>query len=491
MVRTMHSLRSRLLTLWLMLAACGAVTGLLLLEFYQQSSNAQVAGAENSLVRTCRELGDRYAFFVTGWSAASAADITDNLKQQLTEVVGAALARAQGIEGGIWQTAQGSLAYAFPTYEGTGPKTDLPQAELATIRQVNAEALRDDGPATVRQVSRSQVLVVHACPLSGPIAGVTAWTMTRVFTGQGRAYNQLLIGLAALALTVLGSAIWLGRILYSWSRNITRLQTTLAAHETGKVDLPALPRTGERELDRLVDALNATGRRLTEERRRAGAAERLAALGRLAAGLAHEIRNPIAAMRLKAENALASDDEGRRVPALRAILEQVGRLDGLLRDLLAMTRHREPRWTKVDLGTFLEQTVEPHREFAAVKGIKLSVGDTNVPPMFPFFDVDQIHRALDNLILNAMQKTPSGGAVAVEAARRDGRLHLRVRDDGPGVPEEIRERLFEPFVTDRADGTGLGLAIVREIARAHGGDARLADASRGAVFEIELPWRQS
>jgi signal transduction histidine kinase len=132
-----------------------------------------------------------------------------------------------------------------------------------------------------------------------------------------------------------------------------------------------LPLTGERELDRIVNALNATGTRLSDERRRASAAERLAAVGRLAAGLAHEIRNPIAAMRLKAENALAGEDEGRRVSALRSILEQVGRLDGLLRDLLAMTQRRELKPSEVDLRAFLERTADGHRELAAGKGVSL------------------------------------------------------------------------------------------------------------------------
>jgi signal transduction histidine kinase len=485
----MRSLRSRLLILWLMLAACGTVTGFLLLQFYQQSANAQVGRAEDSVARTCRDLADRYSFFVAGWNKPD--DITDAVKQQLTNVARLALAPARGVEGGIWQAAQGSLAYAFPTYEGTGPKTDLPQAELATIREVNAQAQHDGRPVTVRQFGQSQVLVVHACPLPGPLADVTGWTMMRVFTGQGRAYNQLLIGLAALALTVLGSALWLGRILYAWSRNIAQLQTTLADHEAGRADLPALPKTGERELDRLVDALNATGVRLAQERGRATSAERLAAVGRLAAGIAHEIRNPIAAMRLKAENALAGGDESRRTAALRAILEQVGRLDGLLRDLLAMTQRKEPRLTPVDIATFLDRTIDPHRELAAAKGVKLNVGETGEASMPPQFDVDQMHRALDNLILNALQNTPSGGSVMVEAGHRAVRLWLRVSDTGPGIPAAIRERLFEPFVTDRADGTGLGLAIVREIARAHGGDVTLVDASRGAVFEIEVPWQPS
>ncbi|MGA9036377.1 MAG: ATP-binding protein [Pseudolabrys sp.] len=102
-----------------------------------------------------------------------------------------------------------------------------------------------------------------------------------------------------------------------------------------------------------------------------------------------------------------------------------------------------------------------------------------------------MRRAVDNLILNAIQNAPSGGRVTVKTGHRNGRLCLTVRDNGEGVPEFVRERLFEPFVTGRADGTGLGLAIVREIARAHGGEARLLPTNHGAEFEIELPWRQS
>jgi signal transduction histidine kinase len=82
--------------------------------------------------------------------------------------------------------------------------------------------------------------------------------------------------------------------------------------------------------------------------------------------------------------------------------------------------------------------------------------------------------------------------VTVAAAERDGKLHFRVSDTGPGVPADVRDRLFEPFATARADGTGLGLAIARDIARAHGGEARLvSNTPSGAVFEIELPWQPS
>src|SRR5947209_1392478 len=100
----------------------------------------------------------------------------------------------------------------------------------------------------VGAVGRSQVLLVHACPLRGPLAGATGWTMTRVFVAEGPAYNQLLLGLGVLALTILGSAIWLARILYAWSRKIALLQDALGRREQHAVDLPSLPRTGEQEL---------------------------------------------------------------------------------------------------------------------------------------------------------------------------------------------------------------------------------------------------
>jgi len=484
----MRSLWSRLLALWIMLVISGAATAYLLFESFQQTANARVARSEELVARACRDIADRYQFFVSGWTGGP---IDDRLKQELTSLVQVALSSAIGVEGGIWQAGSGSLAYAFPSYEGTGPKTDLPAAELNTIREVNAEAVRSGQPAGRQQPARSQVLLVHACPLRGPLQGATAWTMIRAFTAEGPAYTQLLSGLLVLALTIFGSAIWLARVLLSWSRKIAVLEKALGKSEFGSVDLPKLPRTGEQELDRLVDALNQTGERLALERHRASTAERLAAVGRLSAGLAHEIRNPIAAMRLKAENALAASDEARKTTALQAILQQVARLDTLLRNLLQMTQAGELKSTEVELASFLDSTIEPHRELAAANGLSLETGTTAPNDPLPRFDPSQMQRALDNLILNAIQNTPAGGRVLVDALRQHDNLLLSVTDSGAGVSEEMRERLFEPFATARAEGTGLGLAIVREIARAHQGEARLAHTEHGARFEIEVPWQTS
>lgn len=127
----MRSLRSRLLALWIMLVVSEAATGYLLFESFQQTANARVARSDELITRACRDIADRYQFFVSGWTGGP---IDDRLKQELTALVQVALSSAIGVEGGIWQADSGSLTYAFPSYEGTGPKTDLPAAELSTIR---------------------------------------------------------------------------------------------------------------------------------------------------------------------------------------------------------------------------------------------------------------------------------------------------------------------------------------------------------------------
>ncbi|ACL57305.1 sensor histidine kinase [Methylobacterium nodulans] len=487
----LHALRTRLLALWILLLASAAATAYLLVEFYKQSAAVQVAAAEGAVARACRDIGERYAVFVSGRSG-NGREIDPTLQTQLTDVVDAALARAPGIEGGIWTGGSGSAAYGFPTYEGTGPKTDLPSAELDTIRRINAEAARSERPVTVRIAARTQSLVLQACPLRGPIPNATAWTMMRVHTDQGPAYIQLLTGLGFLALTVIGSASLLGRLLYVLSRRIGRLEMRLRTHDQDSGDLPYLEPTGIRELDRLVLALNAAGARLAAARQRAASAERLAAVGRMASGVAHEIRNPLAAMRLKAENALASRDPIRSRAALTVVLEQIDRMDRLLRDLLSLIQPRPPALAPTDIADVLAASARLHEELAGAKRIRIEI----VAPALaradqPCLDEGQIRRAADNLILNAVQNCPEGALVRVTAARAGDRLRIAVEDTGPGVPDALRARLFEPFVTGRPDGTGLGLAIVREIARAHGGEARLEPGGPGATFELDLPWQPS
>jgi signal transduction histidine kinase len=484
-----RSLHGRLVVLLVLLLAAAIAAGTLMVGLFRQSASAQIGQADAQIARACDAIAGAYRFYSVGWPGPATELEDPSVRRSLIPVVQKALRTVPGVEGGIWQGTAGPLAYAFPTYEGSGPKTDLPQAELPRISAVNRDALAEDHTVSRQYQARSQTLLITACPLAGPIPQLTAWTMTRVTTFAGSAYRQLMAGLAVLLAAVLGAAVLLTRLTMTWSRHVARIEATLAAHELE--DLPKLPSTGEHELDRIIHALNDAGSRLSLAHQRAAelsqqvaTGERLAAIGRVVAGVAHEIRNPIAAMRLKTENALAAG--GARTQAvLPVILGQIERLDRLLRRLLSVTERDQPHQETVVLNPFLDVCLATHVELAQERGLTL---ERVVEIESARFDPEQIRHALDNLVLNAIQAAPAGSRVRIAAFLQDDCCVLSVQDEGAGPPAGIREHLFEPFVTGRPEGTGLGLSIVREVAEAHRGTVRFVTHDVGTTFEILLPW---
>ncbi len=440
---------------WSAFLLAAVVTGALLWSLYEQSTTEQLRRAAAAVAHGCDAVAARYQFFITRAQAPSS--IRDPAAVPgLTDVLGIALRDFSGVEGGIWQAEQGSLAYAFPTYEGSGEKTDLPPAEEPQIREAAEAAALGGGPVDRRREGRSQTLLLHACPLPGPIAHLAAWTMTRVATAGGAAYLQAMAGLSMLLVLVLGSAIWLGRLLLGWSSRLKQLEIALASSSEA---LPKLEPTGQRDLDRIVHAVNLAGARLADARRTAESlvrqmaeAKRLASLGRVLACVAHEIRNPIAAMRLKAENALAAGGEPeRKDQALHAIVTQIARLETLLRNLLSSVQRAVPAPTRIeDIARFLAERADLFREQAAAHGLTIEVRSFDGAATF---DPARIAQAIDNLILNAIQNTPPGGRITLQAEQSADRLLLSVADTDHGVPESVRDQLFEPFVTGNPQGT--------------------------------------
>jgi signal transduction histidine kinase len=455
----------------------------MLIALYKETTSQRTERAAASLARACDAvLRESRVSAPAGSGEVAAPDYLSSLQR--------ALEPFDGVEGGVWSTSSGPLAYAFPSYEGSGQKTDLPQAEEPTIRQVVETAILAQRPVEWKRDARSQILLIQACPLRDGGAGVAAWTMTRVVTVGGRPFLLATTGLAFLLTVLLGSAALLARVLWRWSE---RLRTVEAALASGAEDLPVLQLTGQRDLDRIVAAINGAGAKALESRRRTekllqqvAQGERLAALGRVAAGVAHEIRNPIAAMRLKAENALANEaDRSRSTDALQVVVEQVGRMDQLLQNLLRSVQRSEIRRQPVmDMREFLAGHASLFREQAGRRTISVDV-PKRVPPLE--FDTSAVGGALDNLILNAIQNSRDGTPIVLRAEIEDGRLRVSVSDAGDGVPENVREHLFEPFATGRPDGTGLGLAIVREVAEAHGGHARVLHRDDGTTFTLDIP----
>ncbi len=256
------SLRLRVLGLWaLSLIACIAV-GALLALLYQQSTPVRVERAEANIAHACDLIRDSYSTEAARWLGSAPALSDPKLHLDLATAVNLALAGQNGVEGGIWQTDAGPLAYAFPTYAGTGPKTDLPAAERDHIKAVNEQAARDERPITRRSVSQEQNLLLHACPLSSPIPRLTAWTMTRVEAVPD--YDRLLIGLGALLGFMVLMSAWLGRVLMLWARYVSDIEA--APGGGGAVGAPTIAPTGEREPARVVEARRETRQRRGEVR---------------------------------------------------------------------------------------------------------------------------------------------------------------------------------------------------------------------------------
>jgi hypothetical protein len=207
-----------LVVLWLISLIASAAVGAMLVQLYRQSNEAQVGRAEAILAHSCDLIRDRYRFYTTGWHGPAPPLGDESLRRDLTAAVALALVRQDGVEGGIWQADAGPLAYAFPTYEGSGPKTDLPAAERENIRTIIAKSDREQQPMGQRYELRSQTLLLHACPLAGPISNLTAWTMTRVQMTAGN--NPLRFGLGVLLALTLGMAAWLTRLTLVWSRHV-------------------------------------------------------------------------------------------------------------------------------------------------------------------------------------------------------------------------------------------------------------------------------
>ena len=485
----MQSLRSRLIALIALLLIAAVAAGALMVGLFYQSATAQAGEAEAKIGRACDAIAATYRFYSTQWAGPDSLQDAA-LRAGLTAVVQTALRDRPGVEGGLWQAEVGSMAYAFPTYQGAGPKTDIPQAEESRIRSINTLAQADDKFTSQRYGAATQVQLFAACPLRGPIPRLTAWTMTRVVTFAGRAYRQLMTGLAVLFAAVTVATTLLIRLTVTWSRHVAQIERALQADRA--TGLPPIDVTGEKELDRIINALNLAGRRLaaTNERaerlaRQVASGEQFAAIGRVAAGVTHEIRNPIAAMRLKAENALLADAP-RQKEALSMILGQIERLDRLLKRLLSLTDRDPPRRRTTSVRTLLETCAREYAELAAARQVVIT---TRITAESASFDAEQIRRALDNLVLNALDAAPAHTQIRLSAELEGDRLKLAVADQGEGPPPAIRDHLFEPFVTGRPEGTGLGLSLVRDIANAHGGSAHLIAEPGHTQFEIVIPWR--
>lgn len=217
--------------------------------------------------------------------------------------------------------------------------------------------------------------------------------------------------------------------------------------------------------------------------------ERMAVVGKLAAGLAHELNNPLASIALFAQHALQRVEPGHPLADhLGTVLRNADLCKKIVRDLLEYARQRPPERRRVELPELLGdvlRTLEPQAQAS-----KVQLAAERVPAGTPtaFGDPDQLRQVLVNLGLNAIEAMSGGGRLTFRAAPAGARIAVDVEDTGPGIPEEEHDRIFSAFHTTKPEGTGLGLTVARDLVSAHGGEIRVRSApGAGSTFTVELP----
>lgn len=215
-------------------------------------------------------------------------------------------------------------------------------------------------------------------------------------------------------------------------------------------------------------------------------AERLAALGRLASSLAHEIRNPLGSISGSVQmvsEAPELDDEDREL--LGIVLKEVERLNALVTSMLDVSRPSLPNPTDVDAAQIAEELASVARQDTTLGSVAIEVESAG--PTVARVDPDQIRQLLWNLLKNAIQVSPPKQTVTLSLGLDEDSLVLSVRDRGPGIPEEDRETLFDMFVSKRNHGIGLGLALVKQIVDAHQGTIEVHGCEPGTEMRVRLP----
>jgi two-component system, NtrC family, sensor histidine kinase HydH len=216
-------------------------------------------------------------------------------------------------------------------------------------------------------------------------------------------------------------------------------------------------------------------------------ADRLSAIGQLAAGLAHEIRNPLASIDGAAEVLAVADDRPElRKETVGIIRKECSRLNRLLTSLLDFARPRHPEWRQVDLSRVLDSVIDLVSHSAG-KGVRFHKETVRTIPTL-LGDEEQLSQVMLNLTLNAAQAMPEGGDVWLTAKQEDDGIAIQIRDQGTGIPEENMDKIFDPFFTTKDTGTGLGLSVVYQIVTQHGGSVTVTrNQDKGTTFRLFFP----
>lgn len=338
---------------------------------------------------------------------------------------------------------------------------------------------------------------VHAIPMSGQdnqLLGILLVGNSR------RPYVELRQHIRSAALLAGGVGIVLAILFSGWAAaRVTRPveQLAAAAREVAAGNWDAqVPVTSVDELGALAESFNRMTRELLEQKERLVQTERVAAWRELARRLAHELKNPLFPLQLTVENLIRAREQNPEQfeevfrESSSTLLAEVANLKTIISRFSEFSKMPQPQFQRVDLNDIVQNVA---RLFQAQLGspnhppieCKLEIAESLQPIAA---DPELLHRAISNLVLNAMDAMPRGGTLTLRPRQDSDRAFVEVSDTGTGLTPEECERLFTPYYTSKAHGTGLGLAIVQSVVSDHGGRISVrSQPGHGTTFLIELP----
>ena len=339
--------------------------------------------------------------------------------------------------------------------------------------------------------------------LSGPSGREELGALQIMFSARGiasysqqlRIRNLLYVAVVTITLTIFIIPL----TSYLIVRRVARLMETISAVQAGDLAVRARD-SSQDEIGHLSRSFNRMIERISSEH-----ASRLAALGNLAAGVAHEVRNPLNSIAMTIQYLKDSLDARRWMldappesriqyseiqESLDVITQQVEELDRIVEEFLQLTRPIQMDWKGVDLNLFLVDIMRSFASSLEIANVKLICNFSKIL-LYAKIDRDKLRQAVSNIIINSIQAMPDGGELRITTARDVSQkaVIIKISDTGVGIPQDNIDRLFEPYFTTKPDGTGLGLAITYKMIEAHGGEIRVeSEEGQGATFTMVLPF---
>ena len=517
-----RSLRSRILLLAVLTCLFLGIAAFSFLSFLRNSQAASISASEHHLATVATALAQNYAARINDLQSLSAVTaVPEDVPHPpppptpqdtsgppapptlepdtdpLSRLTAVTLRREDGVEGGFYAAASKALVgYAFPTHEGPGLKKEMPQREKPTIKRLAQQAVASGKSESYRYEGTHDAVLFVATPVresnapSGDSITGAVWLMERVPGFNGAQNRQLLFtslgfGTAAV-MTALLAFFVTTEIRGGVNTVLLRLRSLEGGLRGEREHTSSRPLKEFQEVLEGIDKLALSLDQKIEKEKNLEAElrhkERLSALGQFAAGVAHELRNPLATIRLRTQMTQRSANEDALTRNSTVILEEIDRLNRMIERLLHFSRPINLQKETVSVDELCCVVAAGWAERASPVRVSCQ------PPVGLMLECDRsrIIQVLDNLVQNAVesagQRCGSSGLVELTALKIGQNTVLRVLDNGQGFGTDVLKHALDPFFTTRESGTGLGLSIASELIQAHGGELSLEDRPEGGAM---------